>query len=87
MVKVVYGAYFLRSARRLDKKLQIKLSDKISVFQKNPFNSFLHTKNLSGKLVGFYSFRITRDWRVTFQFLNPEVVKLIDVDHRKDIYR
>ena len=87
MVKVVYGKNFIRSAKKLDKKLQIKLADKIYSLQKNAFNPSLHTKNLSGKLVGLYSFRITRDWRVILQFLDPQTIQLIDVANRKDIYR
>ncbi|HDH31673.1 MAG TPA: hypothetical protein ENH26_02770 [Candidatus Wolfebacteria bacterium] len=54
---------------------------------KNPFNSKLHTKPLIGKLKGFYSFRITRGWRVIFNFLNHQKIFLIDVAHRKDIYK
>lgn len=48
--------------------------------------SLIYNKNFL-KSVGFYSFRITRDWRVIFQFENPEVIKLIEMGHRKDIYR
>ncbi len=47
----------------------------------------LHSKPLVGKLKGFYSFRITRNWRVIFSFLDRETIFLIDVAHRKDIYR
>jgi len=87
MVKVVYTNHFLKSARKLPALIKEKSASSIEVLQKNPFDSTLHTKSLTGKLAGFYSFRITRDWRVIFYFLNPETVKLIDVAHRKDIYR
>lgn len=87
MVRVIYGVNFLKSARKLDKKLQEKLAKNIEILQRNPFSSTLHTKNLAGKLSGFFSFRITRDWRVVFQFIDPETVRLIEVAHRRDIYR
>lgn len=87
MIRVVYGGDFLKLARRLNKKLQKKLANSIITLRRNPFNSSLHTKNLSGKLSGFFSFRITRDWRVIFQFLDSETVRLVEVAHRKDIYR
>ncbi|MBI2459523.1 MAG: type II toxin-antitoxin system RelE/ParE family toxin [Parcubacteria group bacterium] len=52
-----------------------------------PFHPLLHAKRLSGKLAGLLSFRITRDWRVIFQFNDPETIQLLRVKHRKDVYR
>jgi len=54
---------------------------------KNPYERKLHTKHLTGKLSGLYSFRITRDYRVVFQFLSPNEIRLVEVAHRKDIYK
>jgi addiction module RelE/StbE family toxin len=87
MISVVYGDSFLKSARRVPPKEQKKLARLLTVLQKNPFHSMLHTKSLSGELAGLYSFRITRDWRVIFKFLDPEIIFLIDLGHRKDIYQ
>jgi mRNA-degrading endonuclease RelE of RelBE toxin-antitoxin system len=55
--------------------------------KKNPYDSRLHAKHLSPPMTGLLSFRITRDWRVNFQFLDAETIFLVDVAHRKDIYR
>lgn len=87
MIRIVYGVTFLKSARKLPKKLKIKLTDLISLLQKNPFNSLLHTKYLSGNLAGLLSFRITRDWRVIFKFVEPDLIQLIGLANRKDVYR
>ena len=87
MISLTYSKGFLKLARRLPKNLQEKLAKQLEFLQQNPFHPFLHTKLSTGPLVGFYSFRITRDWRVIFQFKNPEVIKLIGLGHRKDIYR
>ncbi|MBI2635515.1 MAG: type II toxin-antitoxin system mRNA interferase toxin, RelE/StbE family [Parcubacteria group bacterium] len=53
----------------------------------NPFHSSLHTKPLTGKLSGFYSFRLSRDYRVIFKIISSEEIYLIRVGHRRDIYR
>ena len=87
MIRIIYGANFLKATRKLPRKLKIKLADLITSLQKNPFNSPLHTKYLSGKLAGLLSFRITRDWRVIFKFIEPNLIQLIEVANRKDIYR
>jgi len=84
---ITYGKSFLKSAKKLPFQQQKKLADLISLLQKNPFNSLLHTKSLSGPLSGLYSFKITRDWRVIFQFLDENTIKLLLVGHRKDIYQ
>jgi len=87
MVSLVYSQHFLKSAKKLPSLIKEKLATKLELLQENPFHPLLHTKSLTGKLFGFYSFRITREWRVIFQFLAPEVIKLIEVAHRKDIYK
>ena len=82
-MKIVYGKRFIKSAKRLPLRVQDKLDSLLEIVSNNPFQHRLHTKHLTGKLSGLYSFRITRDWRVVFQFLSSEVIKLIDVDHRR----
>ncbi|OGZ56908.1 MAG: hypothetical protein A3H64_03345 [Candidatus Ryanbacteria bacterium RIFCSPLOWO2_02_FULL_45_11c] len=86
MIQVVYSREFLKSAQHLPKPQQLKLAHLIKILSANPYNHFLHTKHLSGKYAGFLSFRITRDWRVVFQFTDPAIIKLLRVVHRKDAY-
>lgn len=71
MVQIVYNKNFLKSAACLPKETQIKLAKQIEVIREKPFLPKLHTKYLTGELAGLLSFRITRDWRVIFQFLSP----------------
>lgn len=84
---IVYANVFLKTAKQLSIKHQEKLADLLEILTKNPFHPYLHTKSLKGELIGFYSFRITRDWRVIFQFINLNKIKLIRVGNRKDIYK
>lgn len=86
-MKIVYSNDFVKSAKFAPKPVQKKLTGLIEILQNNPFHSKLHTKPLVGKLKEFYSFRITLDWRVIFIFLNSEIISLIEIAHRKDIYR
>ena len=86
MIKLEYSKNFLKSVQKLPHPIIKKLADLLVIFQENPFHSTLHVKKLVGPLAGFYSFRITRDWRIIFQFLNSETIKLLRVGYRKDIY-
>ena len=87
MIELQYTKHFLKSAKKLPASQRKKLAKLLENLSEHPFSSLLHTKPLTGELTGFYSFRITREYRVIFQFLNPTVIKLIDVAHRKEIYR
>lgn len=86
-MRVVYGNNFLKAVSDLPKKIQIKLDSLISYLTQDPFHPLLHSKPLSGNLAGSYSFRITRDWRVIFIFEEIDIIKLIKVGNRKNIYR
>ena len=87
MVRVYYGNHFLKRIRSFDEKQQKKLARLVVLLKENPYHSQLHTKSLSGEFSGIYSFRVTRDFRVLFKFLSPDELILVDIGHRKDIYR
>lgn len=87
MIRIVYGPRFFKSVRLLPTAQQRKLATLLEVFSHNPADRRLHAKHLAGELAGFHSFRITRDWRVMYQFLDPETVQLLLALHRKDAYR
>lgn len=86
-ITVIYGGRFLKNAQRLPHFQQKKLAQLLETLGTQPFDSRLHTKPLSGRLTGFYSCRITRDWRIIFQFVDAATIKLVDVAHRREIYR
>lgn len=86
-MRIVYSDAFVKSAAKLPLDKQKKLDALMAICADNPFHSALHTKRLVGSLHGFLSFRISRDWRVLFQFNNPDTIQLLRVAHRKDIYR
>lgn len=87
MVQVQLTRPFLKSVKKLPRGQQQKLSLLLKDLGNNPFSPSLHKKLMSGPLAGHYSFRITREWRVIFRFIDLEIVTLVRVAHRKDIYR
>ncbi len=87
MHSLVFGGRFLNSAKKLEEKLKLRLKKNLDSLSDNPFHLYLHTKPLTGELRGLYSFRLGRDFRVIFKFLDNKEIHLIDITHRKDIYR
>lgn len=86
-IKISFREGFNKTLKPLNDKQRDKLAGLVVLLSANPFNSKLRTKALSGKLSGLYSFRISRDYRVLFQFISPVEICLLELGHRKDIYR
>ena len=87
MYRLIFGEKFLNSVKKLDKTLKPKLKSSLNFLSLNLFHSSLHAKPLTGKLSGFYSFRLSRDYRVIFKIISSEEIYIIKIGHRKDIYR
>jgi mRNA-degrading endonuclease RelE of RelBE toxin-antitoxin system len=87
MMKVLYGNRFWKQAALLPASEQLKLAYLLQLLAENPYDPSLHSKKLKPPLAGSISFRITRDWRVQFYFLDATTIMLTTVKHRKDIYR
>lgn len=87
MIRIRYDHEFEKQAAKLEPRLGKKLTKLLAILAENPRDPRLHTKPLSEPFRGALSFRITRDWRVTFHISDPNTVQLMEVKHRKDIYR
>lgn len=86
-MKLVFDKKFLKQAQKLPLAQQKKLATLLETLADNPFSSKLHTKQLSTPLQGVFSFRINREYRVLFRFMDADTIFLTHVKHRKDIYR
>ncbi len=86
-MRVSYDRSFLKQVQKLPKRHREMLASRMEVLLLNPFDTRLHTKQLSSPLEGVYSFRITRDYRALFRFISEEEIFLLRVKHRKDVYR
>ncbi|MBI2024813.1 MAG: type II toxin-antitoxin system RelE/ParE family toxin [Candidatus Harrisonbacteria bacterium] len=87
MHSLVFGNSFVFSVKKLDHGTKLQVDALLQVLKNNPFHPRLHTKPLHGKLAGFYSFRIGRDYRAVFKFLDNKKIFLLRVKHRKEVYK
>ncbi len=85
--RIFYGKNFLRDAQRLPKEAQQKLASLLEILADDPFDPRLHGKALGPPLRGKFSFRITRDWRVGFEFLDAHTIHLLAAERRDRIYK
>jgi len=74
MIRIHYTSDFRRAYKRLPRKIQDVVDRKDKFFREDPFHPSLRTHKLHGPLVGLWSFWITRDYRVLFEFIKGEAI-------------
>jgi len=87
MTAILYHQKFLKEFAKLPEGMRKKLLECERIFKLDPFHSLLHTKKLQGRLKDFYSFRVTREYRVIFQFVARQEALWLAVKHRSEIYQ
>ncbi len=84
--EIIYDKDFSKDVQKLPNEARDKLAFLITILEENPFDPRLHTKPLNAPLRGMFSFRITRDYRVGFQFRTSHLIQLLAADRRDKIY-
>ena len=67
--EIHYTLDFRRAYKKLPKHIQNLVDGKDALFRKNPFHSGLKTHKLYKPLGGLWSFWITKNYRVLFEFI------------------
>ena len=78
-MKVYYHPQFRNSYQKLSLNIRKITETKEQIFRKNPFDQRLKTHKLHGPLKGLYSFWITWNYRVLFEFIGNNKVIFYDV--------
>jgi addiction module RelE/StbE family toxin len=85
-VKVSLSGKFKKSFAKLPSRIQDKATQKMAVFEKNPFDPQLKTHKLKGELQNYWSYSINRSYRILFCFLNENKALYYDIGTH-EIYR
>lgn len=85
-MKITETVQFRKSYESLDKSIQKKTKKQFQLFLQNLFHPSLNTEKLQPKNKNIWSFRIDRNFRVIFTFLDQETILLLDIGPH-DIYK
>jgi len=77
--KFYYEKDFSKSLKKYSSSEKKRIKDKIQLFLNNPFNPSLKTHKLKGKLKNYWSFSITYNLRILFEFIGSQTVGFIDI--------
>jgi addiction module RelE/StbE family toxin len=85
MLRILYRPVFIRQYWKLSESLREEVNEKIKLFQKDPTHSFLKIHKLKGKLAGCLSFSVNYQYRVIFEFVGKDAIRLFAVG-KHEIY-
>lgn len=69
-----------------NRNLDIIFHEKVDLFAIDPNNKILNNHYLIGKMKGLYSFSITGDIRVIYQWIDSERVLFLDIGSHNQVY-
>lgn len=72
--RIYYTSDFRKSYKKLPQNIQDTLDRKDKLFRSNKFHSSLKTHKLHGPLAGLWSFWITKNYRVLFEFVKDGAI-------------
>ena len=81
-----YSSNFKKSSRKLPKNIADKFYERLELLQQDKFNPILNNHKLSGEYEGRSSINITGDYRLIFEFLNENIIKLVDIGTHSELY-
>jgi mRNA-degrading endonuclease YafQ of YafQ-DinJ toxin-antitoxin module len=79
-MKIVFYPLFQRSYKRLDRKIQFAVDEKIAIFARDQFDPRLHTHQLHGKLKNIWSFSVDARRRILFVFIDTSRKEVAFID-------
>lgn len=85
MFQIRFKASADKRFSKLPKNIQIRIIEKLE-FLLSQTNPLAYAEILTNSRIGKYRFRIG-DYRVVFDVIDGNIIMILDVDHRKDIYR
>jgi Txe/YoeB family toxin of toxin-antitoxin system len=91
MVELIWDDKFKKIYRKWPHQhpeLKAQFAEKIVQFEEDPFHPSLKTHSLIGVLKGLWSFRITYEHRLVFDFTDESRtrVMLIDIGSHEEVY-
>lgn len=75
---------FKRSFKRIPSHIKIDFARKIEIFRKHPFDPSLNSHKLNGSLADYYGFYLRDGFRVLFDFIQNDVVLLVNIGDHDD---
>ena len=87
MIEILVTEEFIKRYNELPISIQKKAEKKEKIFRQNPFHPSLHTEKLEPKNRQVWSFRIDKEYRILFKFINGNKILFMTCGHHNWIYQ
>lgn len=77
---------FDKELSKLHPKIKAIVVEKLKIFVKNPFEQILYNHKLKGSLKYYRSIKITGDYRLIYEDLGNDSIRLIRVGTHNELY-
>lgn len=85
-MKIRFHRNFEKQYKRLTKREQKKVQERLTLFLKNPFDPILRNHSLKGKFLDYRSINITGDLRAIYKYLGPDECVFVVLGKHSDLY-
>ena len=85
-MNVFTGRVYDKKLKKLDKKISRALDERLELFMREPFHPLLDNHALSGDREGERSFNVTGDWRLIFEVVDADTIRLFDFGTHPYLY-
>ena len=85
-MQVFTSRHYDKKLGKLDVKLYKKVVERLALFLANPRDPILNNHALHGKRRHQRSINITGDWRLIYEPVNGNTVRLLDIDTHSSLY-
>jgi addiction module RelE/StbE family toxin len=86
---IEYHPSFKKSYRKRiakNKRLVVKIEERLDLFIRNPYHPILKNYVLHGKKTDFRAFWVTGDIRIVYLSITPDRVLLLDIGSHTQVY-
>ena len=83
---IIFSAEFKKRYKKLAKKLQLKVDERLLLFEIDKFDGILDNHKLTGEYAGCRSIDITGDYRVVYEEVREGIYKLVTVGTHTQLY-
>ena len=85
-MQIFTSRHYDKKIGKLDTKLYKKVRERLTLFLANPYAPILNNHALHGKRKHQRSINITSDWRLIYEPVNSNAIRLIDIDTHHNLY-
>lgn len=77
---------FDKAFKKMQPKLQAKFYQVLEIYSRNKIDRQLNNHVLTGRYLGYRSIDLTGDWRIIFEEVDNETIKLVNIGTHSQLY-